>query len=275
MVRPTLDRFLVVQPKPAAPDALSALIQQAGADHSKKRQKRKATSWSKWTEEQKRKCCAMLTKHGYRFVRNAHGADTPPASTIRTWTRCLVLKGRLRVPGRPRWLTAKEEEQLYQSVISMRRHGCIVDRETLVVMAQATVRLSRGEQAEVLPITVHWCKAFRYSSLHPFPIYPHRPSICRKRFQIGRLRKPSTERPPLTADNWQAVNEWRAELLQLQRTPADFGIGIPAGWSQGVPDEMVIGVDETPLHYVPGMLPPLPQTFFYPPCFPQLPLEPM
>lgn len=70
----------------------------------------------------------------------------------------------------------------------------------------------------------------------------------RRRFGIGRIRKATTDRPPLTNDSWDAVNKWRRELLEIQSSPAAYGIGF-----QGVvPDDMVIGVDETPLHYVPN-----------------------
>ena len=64
------------------------------------------------------------------------------------------------------------------------------------------------------------------------------------------MRKSSTDRPPLTADEWAAVNRWRQELLQIQKTPMAFGIGATA-CPNGIPDDLIIGVDETPLHYIP------------------------
>ena len=70
----------------------------------------------------------------------------------------------------------------------------------------------------------------------------------RRRFGIGRIRKATTDRPPLTNDSWDAVNKWRKELLEIISSPAAYGIGFHGV----VPDDLVIGVNETPLHYVPN-----------------------
>ena len=75
--------------------------------------------------------------------------------------------------------------------------------------------------------------------------------IYRKRFNIGRLRQSTTDRPSLTADTWKAVNVWRRQLGEIQSSPGAWGIGMPADWDGGIPDDLIIGVDETPLHYIP------------------------
>ena len=56
----------------------------------------------------------------------------------------MLVNGVLRSPRRPRWLTKEEEDALYQSVVQLRRHGVIVDRETLVIMARVAVQVSCG-----------------------------------------------------------------------------------------------------------------------------------
>ena len=171
---------------------------------------------------------------GYKVVRNQYGiGTTPPGSTIRTWISTLRVQGNLRLPGRPRWLTVPEEERVYQAVRCLRRHGYVVDRETLITMAASAVQQARGPQVEIPPLSIHWSTAFR------------------RRYKIGRLRASTTDRPPLTEKTWDQVNLWRAELTQLQQGPVDFGVGLPAGWAGGIPDDFIIGVDETPLHYIP------------------------
>ena len=76
-------------------------------------------------------------------------------------------------PGRPKWLTAGEEDQLYKAILSMRRHSCIVDRETILVMATATMKLSRGQDSALPVMSLHWARHFQsvmllffMSSLH-------------------------------------------------------------------------------------------------------------
>ena len=105
----------------------------------------------------------------------------------------------LRLPGRPKWLTDAEEANLFRAIVALRRHGCIVDNETIVVMALATVNLS-GVSDRLLPLTVHWSKALR------------------QRLKLGRMQKPTTVRPPLTAANWDAVNKWRKDLGDIRNT---------------------------------------------------------
>ena len=56
----------------------------------------------------------------------------------------MLVIGVLRSPGRPKWLIKEEEDALYQSVVGLRRHGVIVDTETLVIMACVAVQVSCG-----------------------------------------------------------------------------------------------------------------------------------
>ena len=160
-----MDRFLVPRPTPVAEEVLPAEVQSivdAGLHRPKKKRKRSGTPWSKWGDDEKKECCKKFCTYGYMYLRNEYKALTPPPSTVRTWVNILSLKGQLKVPGRPRWLTDIEEQNLYRSIVVLRRHGCIVDRETLLVMAHAAVKLARGDSADLPPLTVHWCKAFRY-----------------------------------------------------------------------------------------------------------------
>jgi hypothetical protein len=228
----TLERF--VRPRVPGEEEAMETIFQAGRSTKKVVHKRKGTPWSNWDADKKQKCASIMVKHGYRFLRNQYGSETPPASTVRTWIKVLTLNGQLRPAGRPKWLTPREEDQVHRSVVGLRRHGYIVDRETLIVMAHTAVKVSRGDDCALPPLTLHWAKSFR------------------RRYQIGRLRQSTTERPPLTADSWDAVNRWRAELNQIQQNPASFGIAMPSSWTGGLPDELVLGVDETPLHYIPA-----------------------
>ena len=200
----TLDQFLVRR-QPLEADAAVHHIQEAGKLHStrkKLKRCRKGSDWSTWAEETKRQCCATVASHGYKYLQNVYADKCPPASTVRTWRRTLQEKGVLRLPGRPKWLTDTEEANLYRAVVALRRHGCIVDSETLVVMALATVNLS-GAADRLLPLTVHWSKAFR------------------QRWKLGRMRKPSTDRPPLTAANWEPWTAGEA-VVALCLLPSDF-----------------------------------------------------
>ena len=72
------------------------------------------------------------------------GPDVPPCSIIRTWSGTMLVIGVLRSPGRPKWLIKEEDDELYQSVVGLRRHGVIVDTETLVIMACVAVQVSCG-----------------------------------------------------------------------------------------------------------------------------------
>lgn len=166
-----MDRFLV-RPREegegaGAPVVLAPEVQHivdVGMQRPKKKRRRGNTPWSNWTEEQKKACCEQFTKHGYMYLRNEYSDSTPPPSTVRTWVQILALKGKLRLAGRPRWLTEAEESRLFNSVVALRRHGCIVDRETLIIMAHAAVKLSRGDDTNLPPLTVHWCKAYMFVS---------------------------------------------------------------------------------------------------------------
>ena len=206
-----------------------------GKAHTPPKRRRKGTPWSTWSEDQKRECASLMVQKGYKVVRNHYGiGTTPPGSTIRTWISTLRVQGNLRLPGRPRWLTVPEEERVYKAVLCLRRHGYVADRETLITMAASALQQTRGPQAEIPPLSIYWSASFR------------------RRFKIGKLRSSTTDRPPLTEKTWDQVNAWRAELLQLQHSPVDFGVGLPEGWVGGIPDDFIIGVDETPLHYIPS-----------------------
>ena len=74
----------------------------------------------------------------------------------------------------------------------------------------------------------------------------------RNRWGIGRLRKPTTDCPPLSSTDWDSVNVWRSELLQIQKDPQAWGVGTPSGWSSGISEDLMIGIDETPLLHVLG-----------------------
>ena len=108
-----MDRFVVKRPLLPAEEAIDH-IQEAGAAHhasSKKRPKktRVVSPWAGWTVEQKQKCCSAFSQHGYRSLLRELGKQCPPASTVRTWCRTLTVKGVLRQPGRPKWLTDPED----------------------------------------------------------------------------------------------------------------------------------------------------------------------
>ena len=38
----------------------------------------------------------------------------------------------------------------------------------------------------------------------------------------------------------------------IQKSPADWGVRMPNGWIGGLPDDFILGVDETPLQYTPS-----------------------
>ena len=78
----------------------------------------------------------------------------------------LAMKGRPRAVGRPKCFTDAEEEKLNKGVVSLRRHGLIVDRETLLVMAIYAVKKSRGADCDVPPLTAHWVKGYKYVHCH-------------------------------------------------------------------------------------------------------------
>ena len=51
-------------------------------------------------------------------------------------------------------------KKLFKAVVSLRRHGCIIDRETLLVMASEASQAS-GSQDRAFPMSLSWSKGFR------------------------------------------------------------------------------------------------------------------
>ena len=132
-----LDKFVVRNETPR-PDASVEKVQQAARSHlkvPKPKFSRKGKPWTTWDQDKKLDVAKLVRSQGYNYVRTTLGPDAPPRSTIRTWSGTMLVNGVLRSPGRPRWLTKEEEDTLYQSVVGLRCHGVIVDRETLIIMA--------------------------------------------------------------------------------------------------------------------------------------------
>ena len=163
MSTPTMNRFLLVQKKKPPTDAEVGRIEDAGAaalNKPKTKRDRKTTDWFTWSEAEKKACAQKYRVHGLKYLKNAYGDRCPPSSTVRTWCNTLAMKGQLRTPGRPRWLSDAEEEKLYKAVVSLRRHGCIIDRETLLVMASEASQ-ANGSQDRAFPMSLSWSKGFR------------------------------------------------------------------------------------------------------------------
>lgn len=114
-----------------------------------------------------------------------------------------------------------------QSFQTLRQHGVIIDRETLVLMGLHAAQKIRGPAAEQPRLTVHWGKSFR------------------RRFGVGKLRKPATDRPPLSSEDILSLNLWRKQYESIVKSPEMWGIPMPADWGGGIPEDLQVAADET------------------------------
>lgn len=120
--------------------------------------------------------------------------------------------------------------------------GVIVDREVLILLGQESCRIHRGESAEIPTglvsrlktcldpqLTCHWAQSFR------------------RRHGLKRLRKASTDRPPLGLTEVAQVRAWREELQSVMKEPNLWGVpsAVP------IHPSLVLAADETPLVYIP------------------------
>lgn len=137
--------------------------------------------------------------------------------------------GHLRNPGRPTLLSEVEEECVLNAVKELRGTGCVVDKEVLIILAQEAMRAHRGDAAHLPEVSHNWVHSFR------------------RRNELSKLKKSSTDRTPLTAAETVAVNAWREELNAVCLMPSSFGIA----WNQPLEPEMILVADETPLQYFP------------------------
>ena len=119
--------------------------------------------------------------HGYRSLHLEMGKDTPPYSTVRGWAMASGVGFTLKGSGRPSTLTAAEETAILNSAKAVRAQGGILDPTTLVVLAKRCLERLRPEQQHP-PIGKNWVHSFR------------------KRYNLGHLRRQTTDRPESTRE---------------------------------------------------------------------------
>lgn len=75
----------------------------------------------------------------------------------------------------------------------------------------------------------------------------------RRRHKLTKLRCPTTDRRPLTDAQCAELEQWKLDYMNLIQRPTEYGIVLPPGHLQmGIPEELQLAVDESPLQYVPA-----------------------
>jgi hypothetical protein len=143
---------------------------------AQKKQSRKRTApWMKWPEDRKRSVATAYRNGGICAVRLL-SSEVPPKSTLRGWCEQMHC-GELQPTGRPRLLTAEEEQSVLTAFRALRQRcyfalihchislcfgsGSIVDREILILLGQDAAKEFRGAEAEMPVLGEHWVKSFR------------------------------------------------------------------------------------------------------------------
>lgn len=202
--------------------------------------------WTKWSVKQKQAVVQAYEAGGKNAVALRFGPI--PKSTLKGWRTQLAAKQELPPPGRPSHLSVVEETHVMNAFRSLRESGVIVDSEILTILGEAAVKEVRRDEEDLPILTSHWVKSFR------------------RRHGIKGLRRSTTDRPtrgvffsvlhtmfypplplPLSSNDIALVNSWRFEFTQVVESPLDWGIP----WDVPIPIEMQLGLDETPLQYVP------------------------
>jgi hypothetical protein len=124
--------------------------------------------WLQWPAAKKRAVYEDMNGLGYSRLRLKMGSVCPPSSTIRGWSHPD------RPTGRPRLLTAQEEEVVLDTIKRVRGHGAPLDNEGLQHLAESTlfklrkpVTGSEGGSDGPVPgnavttVTLGWLRAFR------------------------------------------------------------------------------------------------------------------
>ena len=137
-------------------------------------------------------CFNDYNTNGLRGLQLRHGPGCPPGSTIRSWGQRLRDAGQLQPIKRPKSLTGPEEEAVATAVTNLRAAGAVVDSEVLISLGRSAAGEARGAEVDLPELGRNWAQGFR------------------RRWRFSKLRKSSTDRPPLTEERVLAVNVWRA-----------------------------------------------------------------
>lgn len=154
----------------------------------------------------------------------------PPENTMKGWGVKSLLGGVPTRAGRPGLLTAKEEHVLVLVVKEVRQGGGCIDRETLATLGQEVAKQYRGPEAVQVELSKDWVKAFR------------------KRHNMGRLRRSTSDRPRSTPEDLKEDNLWRAHYESIVKEPWAFGLG---GLEEPIHPALQLAADETPVMYMP------------------------
>ena len=162
-------------------------------------------------------------------LRLHYGKLCPPKATVYGWVsqRAAGLFGRV---GRPRMLSMKEEEELLACMALARSRGVVLDRETVILMAQRVTSSMRPGQdpADCQLLSKDWVTSLK------------------KRHGLSNLRACTTDRPPSTAADRQEENDWREDLQKVLKNPRQFGCNCDE-----FTKDTTLAMDETPLQYCP------------------------
>ena len=142
-----------------------------------------------------------MKTHGYAQAKRNHGSDIPPLSTLNGWVARLAQNEDVDVAGRPTLLSAPEEEKVVQFVRRLRGQGVVVDRQTLVLVAEEVLSTTRPGDAPPT-LTHNWVRSFR------------------RRHGLSRLLSASSDRLPDTPALVAADDQWRAEFEHFCRSEA-------------------------------------------------------
>ena len=163
-------------------------------------------------------CPACLLPSGFKAVQLSLGDRCPARSTVATWAAATTP---LTTRGRPCVLTKEEEKGVYDAIIDARNDGHVIDSEVLCLVAAEATKELRGA---ALQVDRSWAQSFRFLPHLALDICPFVASSCRRRHRLTRLRRASTDRPPLTPEQATAIRSWRRVYEEIVQDPRSFGI---------------------------------------------------
>ena len=126
------------------PREVVSMVQQA---HSRARQSEKP--WLRWSLE-KRKAVGKqyLNLKSYNLMKLRFGRSCPPPSTLRGWATAVQRDRELLLPGRPRHLSAGEEENVITAARQLRMKGM---QSLSTFLCCALFSLCRGRRGQRCP----------------------------------------------------------------------------------------------------------------------------
>ena len=121
----------------------------------------------------------------------------------------------------------------------------------MVLVGQSAAQLNRGCSIQ---LGDDWVQSFRYATVTSMLYFAFTfPLPLRRRHKLTKLRRPTTDRRPLTDAQGAELEQWKLDYINLIQRPTEYGILLPPGHLQiGIPEELQLAVDESPLLYVPA-----------------------